>query len=62
MARKVKTLEEIVNEVIAEDPKALLEIQSGIRPSLDRLVKKVMRRTEVKVDPRKIRNLITSKL
>ena len=60
--REEKTLEEIVNEVMIEDTKALLEIQAGVRSSIDKLVSKVMRRTKVKVDPKKIRQLILSKL
>jgi aspartyl-tRNA(Asn)/glutamyl-tRNA(Gln) amidotransferase subunit B len=57
-----KDLEEIVDEVIAENTKALLEIQAGMRNSIDKLVSNVMRRTKVKVDPKKIRQLILSKL
>ena len=60
--KEEKTLEEIVNEVMIEDTKALLEIQAGVRSSIDKLVSKVMRRTKIKVDPKKIRQLILSKL
>lgn len=60
--KEEKNLEEIVNEVMIEDTKALLEIQAGVRSSIDKLVSKVMRRTKVKVDPKKIRQLILSKL
>jgi Asp-tRNA(Asn)/Glu-tRNA(Gln) amidotransferase B subunit len=60
--KEEKSLEEIVNEVIIENTKALLEIQAGIRSSIDDLVSKVMRRAKVKVDPKKIRRLILNKL
>jgi Asp-tRNA(Asn)/Glu-tRNA(Gln) amidotransferase B subunit len=62
MPREEKNLDEIVNEVLIEDTKALLEIQSGSGNSIDKLVGKVMRRTKIKVDPKKIRQLILSKL
>lgn len=60
--KKVKNLEEIVNEVIAEDTSALLEMKAGVRPALDRLVVKVMRRAKRRVDPKKVKNLILKKL
>ena len=60
--KEEKSLEEIVNEVLIEDTKALLEVHAGVRDSIDKLVNKVMRRTKVKVDPKKIRQLILSKL
>jgi len=62
MEKEDKYLEEIVNEVLAEEPRALLEIQAGMRSSLDNLVAKVMRRTKVKVESRKVRDIILSKL
>jgi Asp-tRNA(Asn)/Glu-tRNA(Gln) amidotransferase B subunit len=57
-----KTLEEIVNEVIIEDTKSLLEVQAGSREAIDKMVNKVMRSTRIKVDPKKIRQIILSKL
>jgi aspartyl-tRNA(Asn)/glutamyl-tRNA(Gln) amidotransferase subunit B len=60
--KEEKNLEEIVDEVIAENTKALLEIQAGIGSSIDKLVSKVMRKTKIKIDPKKIRQLILSKL
>jgi Asp-tRNA(Asn)/Glu-tRNA(Gln) amidotransferase B subunit len=57
-----KSLEEIVNEVMIEDTGSLLELQAGSREAIDKMVNKVMRRTKVKVDPKKIRQMILSKL
>lgn len=62
MKKEEKSLEEIVDEVITKNPKALLEIQAGIRSSLDRLIAEVIRKAKVKVEPRKVRNLILKKL
>jgi len=62
MPRMEKTLEEIVNEVIIEDTKSLLEVQAGSREAIDKMVNKVMRSTRIKVDPKKIRQIILSKL
>lgn len=60
--RETKNLEEIVNDVIAENTNVLLEIQSGMRESIDKLVNEVMRRANVKTDPGKIRQLILQKI
>jgi len=60
--RETKNLEEIVNDVIAENTNALLEIQSGMRASIDKLVNEVMHRANVKTDPGKIRQLILQKI
>ena len=57
-----KNLEQIVEEVMAENTQALLEIQAGKGSSIDKLVNEVLRRSRVKVDPRKVRQLILSKL
>jgi Asp-tRNA(Asn)/Glu-tRNA(Gln) amidotransferase B subunit len=57
-----KSLEEIVNEVMIENTGSLLELQAGSREAIDKMVNKVMRRTKVKVDPKKIRQMILSKL
>jgi len=62
MSRMEKSLEEIVNEVMIEDTGSLLELQAGSREAIDKMVNKVMRRTKVKVDPKKIRQMILSKL
>jgi len=62
MAKTEKTLEEIVNEVMIENTKALLEVQAGSREAIDKMVSKVMRMTKIKVDPKKIRQMILSKL
>jgi Asp-tRNA(Asn)/Glu-tRNA(Gln) amidotransferase B subunit len=57
-----KNLEEIVNEVVAENTSDLLAIQSGIRSSIDKLVAEVMHKSKIKADPKRIRQLILSKL
>jgi len=62
MPRMEKSLEEIVNEVMIENTGSLLELQAGSREAIDKMVNKVMRRTKVKVDPKKIRQMILSKL
>ncbi len=61
MARE-KNLEEIVNQVVSENTSELLSIHSGVRSSIDKLVDEVMHRSRIKTDPRKIRQLILSKL
>jgi len=58
----VKNLEEIVNEVVSENTSDLLAIQAGVRSSIDKLVDEVMHRSKIKTDPKKIRQLILSKL
>ena len=58
----MKSLEDIVNEVVAENTSDLLAIQSGMRSSIDKLVNEVMHRSSIKADPKKIRQLILSKL
>ena len=55
-------LEEIVDQVMAEYTKEILEIQVGIRSSLYKIVTETMRRSGGKADPKKIRHLIISKL
>jgi len=59
---KGKNLEEIVNEVVSENTADLLAIQAGVRSSIDKLVNIVMHRAKVKADPKRIRQLILSKL
>jgi len=58
----VKNLEEIVDDVVAENTSDLLAIQTGVRSSIDKLVDEVMHRSRIKTDPKKIRQLILSKL
>lgn len=60
--QKGKNLEEIVNEVVAENTSELLAIQTGVRSSIDKLVAEVMHRSKVKTDPKKIRQLILQKI
>jgi len=63
-ARDKRSLEEIVNDVVAENTSDLLAIQSGagMGGSIDKLVMEVMHRSKVKTDPRNIRRLILSKV
>jgi Asp-tRNA(Asn)/Glu-tRNA(Gln) amidotransferase B subunit len=60
--QKTKNLEDIVNEVVAENTSELLAIHSGIRSSIDNLVTEVMHKSKVKADPKRIRQMILSKL
>jgi len=60
--KEIKDLEEIVNEVLAEDTAELLDIKRGIRESLDHLVSEVMKRSGGRADPNKIRRLIINKI
>lgn len=63
MAKKeIKTLDEVVNEVLDEETKSLLEVQAGIRSSLDKVVTKVVKRTGGRADPRRVRQIIIRKL
>ncbi|OYT42439.1 MAG: hypothetical protein B6U78_01385 [Candidatus Aenigmarchaeota archaeon ex4484_224] len=61
-AEEFPNLEEIVEEVIRENPKLILEYRSGIRSSLTKLISKVMERTKGKGDPKKIKDIIIEKL
>jgi len=60
--KEIKNLEEIVDEVLAEDTEELLDIKRGIRESLDHLVSEVMKRSGGRADPNKIRRLIINKI
>ena len=62
MPRSEKSLKDVVNEVVIEDTSLLLEVQSGNRDAIDKMVNKVMRRIKIKVDPKKVRQMILSKL
>ena len=57
-----RDVEETVNEVMGENTDLLMDIQRSIPHAIDKLVAEVMRRTTVKVDPKKIRQMILSKL
>lgn len=60
--RRKNNLEEIVDEVVSENTSDLLAIHAGVRSSIDKLVDEVMHRSKIKTDPKKIRQLILSKL
>ena len=57
-----ENLEAIVDEVIDQNTNALLEIQSGLRTSLTKLISQVMRKSGGRADPHKIRRLILDKI
>jgi len=57
-----RELEEVVNEVIGENTGLLLDIQRSMPYAIDKLVAEVLRRSAVKVDPKKVRQLILSKM
>ena len=57
-----ENLEAIVDEVINQNTNALLEIQSGLRTSLTKLISQVMRKSGGRADPHKIRRLILDKI
>ena len=55
------SLDQLVNEVLAENTKAILDIQIGVRSSLDMLITQVMKRSDGRADPHKIRRIILDK-
>jgi len=55
-------LEELVNESIDNNSKAILEYKAGIMSSLDKIVSDVVKKSGGKADPRKVRNMILMKL
>lgn len=55
-------LEKVVDQVMGEYTKEILELQTGIRSSLNKLVTEAMRRSGGRADPKKIRHLIIGKL
>jgi Asp-tRNA(Asn)/Glu-tRNA(Gln) amidotransferase B subunit len=60
--KPMKSLEQLVNEVLAEETKSVLDMQVGVRSALDRIVTQVMKRSEGKADPHKIRRMILDKM
>jgi len=57
-----RELEEIVNEVMNENTALLLDIQRNMPRAVDKLVAEILRRSTIKVDPKKVRQLILSKM
>jgi Asp-tRNA(Asn)/Glu-tRNA(Gln) amidotransferase B subunit len=57
-----RELEEVVNEVMGENTALLLDVQRNMPHAIDTLVAEVLHRTTVKVDPKKVRQLILSKM
>lgn len=55
-------LEKVVDQVMSEYTKEILELQVGIRSSLQKIITEAMRRSGGRADPKKIRHLIISKL
>jgi Asp-tRNA(Asn)/Glu-tRNA(Gln) amidotransferase B subunit len=60
--RPTKDLEQLVNEVLSEETRAMLDMQVGVRSALDHIVTQVMKRSYGKADPHKIRRMILNKL
>ncbi|TAL47494.1 hypothetical protein EPN87_02795 [archaeon] len=55
-------LDELIDTVIDENPKVMLDYRSGVQSSLDMLVREVIKRTEGKADATKVRHMILRKL
>jgi len=55
-------LSSIVDRVIADHPKKILEYHAGIRPALNFLITETIKRTGGKADPEKVRRAIIEKL
>jgi aspartyl-tRNA(Asn)/glutamyl-tRNA(Gln) amidotransferase subunit B len=51
-------LERIMNEVISENPEAVNKIKEGMTNPIDFLIGQVMKKTEGKANPKKVRELI----
>jgi len=60
--KPMKSLDQLVNEVLAENIKYVLDMQVGVRSALDSLITQVMKRSEGKADPNKIRRIILDKM
>lgn len=60
--KEVKTLETLVDEVLTEESKAVLDLKAGRREALDRLVGAVMKKSGGRADPKKVRHLIEKKM
>jgi|GEM_PF-3598703 len=61
-AKPTNNLSSIVDGVIADYPKKILEYNAGIRPALNFLITETIKRTGGKADPAKVRKEIISKL
>jgi Asp-tRNA(Asn)/Glu-tRNA(Gln) amidotransferase B subunit len=65
-AKKLKTkpdeLSSIVDGVIADHPKKILEYRAGIRPAMTFLITETIKRTGGKADAEKVRKEIIAKL
>lgn len=59
--KQMKSLDQLVNEVLAEETKSVLDLQVGVRSALDRLITQVMKKSEGRADPNKIRRIILDK-
>jgi len=53
-----KLLERMMNEVISENPEAVNKIKEGMTNPIDFLIGQVMKKTEGKANPKKVRELI----
>ena len=55
-------LEQIVNDVIEENSKLVLEYRGGIASALEKMVSLAVKKSWGRADPKKIRYMIASKL
>lgn len=55
-------LEKVVDFVISKHPHKVLEFKAGIESSFDFLVREVLKLTEGKADPAKVKALILAKM
>jgi aspartyl-tRNA(Asn)/glutamyl-tRNA(Gln) amidotransferase subunit B len=51
-------LERVLNEVMAENPEAVKKIREGMTNPIDFLIGQVMKKTEGKANPKKLREII----
>ena len=57
-----ESLERVLSEVIAENPEAVKKIKEGMTNPIDFLIGQVMKKTEGKANPKKLRDLVYQKL
>ncbi len=61
-SKAANELSSIVDRVIADYPKKILEYRAGVRPALNFLITETIKRTRGKADPKKVRKAIIEKL
>jgi len=55
-------LEEIINEILEENSKLILEYRGGMASALEKLVSLAMKKSFGRADPKKVRLMIVSKI